>query len=125
MTENGPVLLDFDDAMLGPAIQDVWMFLAGDKSQHQQQLSELIEGYEEYLEFPHEQLAWIPALRALRVINYTAWLAKRWQDPAFPIAFPWFNTADFWIQHVKELQSLLDQFLESKKAERKVAKGNR
>jgi Ser/Thr protein kinase RdoA (MazF antagonist) len=113
MAADGPVLLDFDDAMLGPAIQDVWMFLAGDKNQHQQQLSELIEGYEEYCEFPHEQLAWIPALRALRVINYTAWLAKRWQDPAFPIAFPWFNTTDFWMQHVKELQSLLGQFLET------------
>jgi len=110
MSANGPVLLDFDDAMLAPAIQDVWMFLAGDKSQHQQQLSELIEGYEECIEFPHQQLSWIPALRALRVINYTAWLAKRWSDSAFVIAFPWFNSEEFWMQHVKELEGLLREF---------------
>jgi len=110
MTDSGPVLLDFDDVMTGPVIQDLWMFLAGDKVQQQQQLSELIEGYQESLEFPAEQLAWIPALRALRVINYTAWLAKRWGDPAFPLAFPWFNTEDFWIAHIKELQQLSKDF---------------
>ena len=104
MSENGPVLIDFDDVMMGPAIQDIWMFLAGDNNQ--KQLSELIDGYEESIEFPHYQLSWIPALRALRVINYSAWLAKRWSDPAFPKAFPWFNTDDYWAQHIKELQNL-------------------
>ncbi|MEM5529506.1 serine/threonine protein kinase [Gammaproteobacteria bacterium AS21] len=121
MSASGPVLLDFDDAMLAPPIQDVWMFLAGDKSQHQQQLSELIEGYEEYIEFPHQQLSWIPAMRALRVINYTTWLAKRWSDSAFPIAFPWFNSEDFWMQHVKELEGLLREFSVAKTIE---ANGN-
>jgi len=110
MTDSGPVLLDFDDVMTGPVIQDIWMFLAGDKVQQQQQLSELIEGYQESLEFPAKQLSWVPALRGLRVINYTAWLAKRWTDPAFPLAFPWFNTEDFWIAHIKELQQLSKDF---------------
>jgi Ser/Thr protein kinase RdoA (MazF antagonist) len=108
MSDAGPVLIDFDDVMMGPAIQDIWMFLAGEN--HHQQLSELIDGYEESIEFPHEQLAWIPALRALRVINYSAWLAKRWSDPAFPKAFPWFNTEDYWTQHIKELQNLVLAF---------------
>ncbi len=108
MSENGPVLIDFDDVMMGPAIQDIWMFLAGDNNR--KQLSELIDGYEESTEFPHYQLSWIPALRALRVINYNAWLAKRWSDPAFPKAFPWFNTEDFWAGHIKELESFLIAF---------------
>ena len=106
MSHDGPVLLDFDDAMMGPAIQDVWMLLAGDESQYTKQLSELIDGYEEFIEFPRCQLKWVPALRALRVINYTAWLAKRWSDPAFPKAFPWFNTESFWLEHINELQQL-------------------
>lgn len=110
MTDQGPVLLDFDDLMHGPAIQDLWMFLAGDKAAQQQQLSELLEGYQESQEFPEQQLSWVPALRALRVINYTAWLAKRWNDPAFPLAFPWFNGEDFWIGHIKELQQLTKDF---------------
>lgn len=109
MSEEGPVLLDFDDAMMAPAIQDIWMFLAGENNRHQ--LAELIDGYEESLDFPRNQLLWIPALRALRVINYTAWLAKRWGDPAFPTAFPWFNTEDFWIQHCQELQALTSQIV--------------
>ncbi|NQZ32305.1 MAG: serine/threonine protein kinase [Oceanospirillaceae bacterium] len=110
MTNSGPVLLDFDDVMSGPAMQDLWMFLAGDKIQQKKQLSELIEGYQESLDFPEQQLGWVPALRALRVINYTAWLAKRWSDPAFPLAFPWFNSEDFWIAHIKELQQLTKDF---------------
>jgi len=110
MTHSGPVLLDFDDVMSGPAMQDLWMFIGGDQVQQRQQLSELMEGYQESGEFPQQQLAWIPALRALRVINYTAWLAKRWADPAFPLAFPWFNAEDFWLQHIKELQQLVKDF---------------
>lgn len=113
LTGDTPVLLDFDDAMMAPAVQDLWMFLPGQASDHRRQLSELIEGYEEFLGFPEEQLNWIPVLRSLRVINYTAWLAKRWEDPAFPRAFPWFNSQGFWQQHIKELNRLELAVLES------------
>jgi len=120
MSRDGPVMLDFDDCMMAPAVQDIWMFLAGDQQQQKKQLSELIEGYEESAEFPHYQLEWIPAMRALRVINYTAWLARRWSDPAFPLAFPWFNTEDYWLQHLKQLQQLVNDF----NAEQFSAKGS-
>ena len=112
MAEDTPVLLDFDDVMAGPAVQDLWMFLAGSSTLQSQQLSELLEGYQESLEFDLKQLSWIPALRSLRVINYTAWLAKRWNDPAFKLAFPWFNSEDFWVQHIKELEQLTKGFNE-------------
>ncbi len=103
--------VDFDDCMTGPAIQDLWMFLNGDRQQRCGQLSELIEGYSEFHDFNPIELNLIEYLRTLRLINYSAWLARRWHDPAFPIAFPWFSGERFWADHILELReqlSLLD-----------------
>ena len=75
--------------------------------QRQQQLAEIIEGYEVFCDFDTRELALIEPLRALRVLNYNAWLAKRWSDPAFPISFPWFNTQRYWSEHILELKELL------------------
>lgn len=105
--DERPHFVDFDDAMIGPAIQDLWMLLSGDRMQRQQQLAEIIEGYEVFCDFDTRELALIEPLRALRVLNYNAWLAKRWSDPAFPISFPWFNTQRYWSEHILELKELL------------------
>ena len=110
MVEGEPLLVDFDDAMPGPAVQDLWMFLSGDSAEQSRQLSELVEGYEQYCEFDRAQLAWIPALRAIRLFHYASWLARRWQDPAFKMAFPWFNSEDYWLQQCNQMQALLLEF---------------
>jgi len=99
-----PHFVDFDDAMMGPAIQDLWMLLSGDRNQQQSQLLELIEGYREFAEFSPQELNLIETLRTLRIIKYSAWLAKRWEDPAFPLNFPWFNTQRYWAEHILELR---------------------
>ena len=107
-----PFFVDFDDAMNGPAIQDLWMMLSGERDQRQGQLLEIIEGYEEFFEFDARQLALIEPLRTLRIMHYSAWLARRWQDPAFPMSFPWFNTERYWAEHILELReqmSALDE----------------
>lgn len=100
-------IVDLDDARNGPAMQDLWMFLNGDRAQRISQLSSLMEGYEEFCEFDYRQFKLIEALRALRMFHYCAWLAQRWEDPAFPQAFPWFNTENYWAQHVLELREQL------------------
>jgi Ser/Thr protein kinase RdoA (MazF antagonist) len=102
-----PHFVDFDDAITGPAIQDLWMLLSGDTAYRQRQLSEIVEGYEVFREFNLRELKLIEPLRALRVLNYNAWLAKRWHDPAFPLSFPWFNTPRYWSEHILELKELL------------------
>jgi len=102
--EDRPHFVDFDDAMNGPAIQDLWMMLAGDRDQQQGQLLEIVEGYEEFFEFDARELALIEPLRTLRIMHYSAWLARRWQDPAFPHSFPWFNTERYWAEHILELR---------------------
>ncbi|MBC55089.1 MAG: serine/threonine protein kinase [Gammaproteobacteria bacterium] len=110
--EERPHFVDFDDAMSGPAIQDLWMMLAGDRDQQQGQLLEIIEGYEEFYDFDARELALIEPLRTLRIMHYSAWLARRWQDPAFPHSFPWFNTERYWAEHILELReqmSALDE----------------
>jgi Ser/Thr protein kinase RdoA (MazF antagonist) len=96
--------VDFDDCVNGPAIQDIWLLLSGDRTQQILQLSEFIEGYEEFYEFDHRQLCLIESLRTLRMMNYAAWLARRWDDPAFPMHFPWFNTERYWSEHILELR---------------------
>ncbi|WMC10552.1 serine/threonine protein kinase [Oceanimonas pelagia] len=101
--ERGPWLLDFDDCRRGPAVQDLWMMLSGDRREQLLQLDTLLAGYETVREFNTAELALIEPLRALRMINYMAWLAARWSDPAFPVAFPWFNTQDYWQQQVRTL----------------------
>lgn len=101
--ERGPWLLDFDDCRRGPAVQDVWMMLSGSRQEQLLQLDTLLAGYETVREFNAAELALIEPLRATRMVNYMAWLAARWQDPAFPVAFPWFNTEDYWQQQVRVL----------------------
>ena len=105
--DDRPHFVDFDDAMTGPAIQDLWMLLSGDTLNRQRQLSEIIEGYEMFREFDLRELRLIEPLRAMRVLNYNAWLARRWDDPAFPMSFQWFNTPRYWSEHILELKELL------------------
>ncbi len=107
-----PNFVDFDDTMTGPAMQDLWMLLSGDRDQRQGQLLDLAEGYNEFCDFKPRELPLIEAFRTLRIIHYSAWLARRWQDPAFPMNFPWFNTIRYWSEHVLELReqmSALDE----------------
>ena len=102
--EDKPHFVDFDDTMTGPAIQDLWMLLSGDRNQRQAQLLEVVEGYNKFFDFRAEELELIESLRTLRLMHYSAWLAKRWSDPAFPQSFPWFNTDPYWANHILELR---------------------
>lgn len=102
--EETPHIVDFDDARTGPAIQDLWMFLSGDRQFMQARLGDLLVGYEQFYEFDPRELVLIEALRTLRMIHYAAWLGSRWKDPAFPQAFPWFNTINYWEDHVLSLR---------------------
>ncbi len=99
--------VDLDDCVTAPAMQDLWMFLSGDRAQKLWQLSELEAGYSEFRDFPTHQLRWIEVLRTMRIIYYSAWLARRWDDPAFPKAFPWFNSVRYWSDHILELREQL------------------
>jgi len=105
--DNAPHFVDFDDARMAPAIQDIWMLLSGDRDSQQAQLLEIIEGYNEFGEFNPAQLKLAETLRTLRIMNYAAWLARRWEDPAFPHNFPWFNTVRYWSDHILELREQL------------------
>lgn len=100
----GPHFVDLDDARTGPAVQDLWMLLSGDRRQRTQQLSAVLDGYEQFRPFDRRELALIEPLRTLRLIHYSAWLARRWDDPAFPIAFPHFGTSAYWHEQVQLLQ---------------------
>lgn len=102
--DNAPHFVDFDDARSGPAIQDLWMLLSGDRQQQTAQLAEVIEGYQEFCDFNYAEISLIEALRTLRIMHYSAWLARRWSDPAFPMNFPWFNTERYWAEHILELR---------------------
>jgi Ser/Thr protein kinase RdoA (MazF antagonist) len=97
-------ILDFDDSCTGPAIQDLWMFLSGDRQNMTTGLMDVLEGYTQFRDFNPAELNLIEALRTLRQIHYTAWIAKRWEDPAFPKAFPWFDTPRYWENHILELR---------------------
>lgn len=102
--DDQPWFVDFDDAVNGPAIQDLWMMLSGERDQRQAQLLEIIEAYEEFYEFDARELQLIEPLRTLRIMHHSAWLARRWTDPAFPLSFPWFNTERYWAEHILELR---------------------
>jgi Ser/Thr protein kinase RdoA (MazF antagonist) len=111
-TDVGPHIVDFDDARNGPAIQDLWMFLSGDRDYMTARLSDLLSGYSEFRELDPRELHLVEALRTLRMMHYAAWLARRWTDPAFPRAFPWFNTAKYWDEHLlslREQAAMLDE----------------
>lgn len=97
-------IVDLDDAINGPAIQDIWMLISGDRQQATVQLETILEGYEEFCDFPKQEIQLIESLRTLRLMYYAAWLARRWHDPAFPMAFPWFNTERYWSEHILELR---------------------
>ncbi|MCW8090524.1 serine/threonine protein kinase [Alteromonas sp. ASW11-130] len=104
---DGPTFVDLDDCRRGPAIQDLWMMLSGDRYQQQLQLETLIEAYEEFCEFNPAELKLIEPLRAMRMVHYMAWLSNRWQDPAFPRAFPWFAEQKYWEGQVLALKEQL------------------
>ena len=103
-TPGGPHFVDFDDARTGPAVQDLWMLLSGDRASMSLQLRHVLAGYEDFAEFDDRELALVEALRTLRLLHYSAWIARRWVDPAFPMAFPWFNTQKYWQDRVLELK---------------------
>jgi len=103
-TDDGPHFVDFDDARLGPAVQDLWMLLAGDRESMERQLAAVLEGYEALRDFDRRELYLVEALRTLRLIHYAAWIARRWDDPAFPAAFPWFGSQRYWQDRILELR---------------------
>jgi len=103
-TDAGPHIVDLDDCCTGPAIQDLWMLLSGDRDDMSVQLQALLTGYTAFYDFDAAELALIEALRILRMMHYTAWLARRWQDPAFPRSFPWFDSPRYWEEHVLHLR---------------------
>jgi len=103
-TDAGPHFVDLDDARMGPALQDLWMLLSGERAAMGAQLHEVLAGYEQFAEFDRRELYLLEALRTLRLIHYSAWIARRWDDPAFPVAFPWFNTQRYWQDRILELR---------------------
>lgn len=105
--DDAPHFVDFDDARMAPAVQDLWMMLSGERGVRIEQLEALLKGYREFRDFNPRELPLIEALRTLRMLHYSAWLARRWQDPAFPAAFPWFNTVHYWGEHILELREQL------------------
>jgi len=111
-TDQGPHFVDFDDARTGPAVQDLWMLLSGGHAEMTRQLGHVLAGYEQFREFDPRELHLVEALRTLRLVHYAAWIARRWDDPAFPAAFPWFNTHRYWQDRVLELReqiALMDE----------------
>ncbi|PIE40624.1 MAG: serine/threonine protein kinase [Gammaproteobacteria bacterium] len=105
--DSGPWFVDFDDCIMAPAVQDLWMLLEGDRRSQTAQLAELLEGYEEFCDFNRAEIALIESLRSMRIVHYAGWLAKRWSDPAFPKNFPWFNTPHYWETLIGEIQEQL------------------
>ena len=106
-TDDGPHFVDLDDCVMGPAIQDLWMLLSGSREEMGEQMADILEGYAQFADFDHRQLGLIESLRTLRMIHYSAWLARRWQDPAFPRAFPWFAESRYWEEHILALREQL------------------
>ena len=111
-TGDGPHFVDFDDSRMGPAVQDLWMLLSGERQDMVRQMADVLAGYEDFCDFDPRQLYLVEALRTLRLIHYAGWLAMRWDDPAFPAAFPWFNTQRYWQDRILELReqvALMDE----------------
>ena len=102
-TDNGPHLVDLDDCQSGPVVHDFWMLLDSDPETQRRQLDSLLDGYEQFLEFPWSQLKLVEALRSQRMVEYAAWIARRWEDPAFPRLFPWFAEGRYWDEHILAL----------------------
>lgn len=106
-------IVDLDDARMGPAVQDLWMFLSGNRHEQTPQLAELLAGYTEFATFDARELHLIEALRTLRIMHYAAWLARRWADPAFRQAFPWFDDRRYWDEHILALREQAALMLEA------------
>ncbi len=104
---DAPHFVDFDDSRMAPAIQDIWMLLSGEHENQQIQLKRIVDGYLEFHDFDFRELDLIEVFRTLRILYYAAWLARRWDDPAFPRSFPWFNTPRYWEEHILELREQL------------------
>ena len=109
---EGPHFVDLDDARTGPAVQDLWMLMSGDRAQRNRQLGAVLDGYEQLRDFDRRELALIEPLRTLRLIHYSAWLARRWDDPAFPATFPWFGSRDYWQGQVQMLEEQIEAMQE-------------
>jgi len=110
--DEGPHVVDLDDACTGPSIQDLWMLLSGDASAMAAQMRHLLAGYRQFMRFDERELALIEPLRTLRMIHHSAWIAERWDDPAFPAAFPWFGTAAYWSQQTANLREQIEAMQE-------------
>jgi Ser/Thr protein kinase RdoA (MazF antagonist) len=111
-TDDGPHFVDLDDCMTGPAVQDLWMLLSGRPEEMRLQVDDLLEGYAEFGDFDMHELTLIEPLRTLRIMHYAGWLARRWDDPAFPRAFPWFEEPKYWEQHVLNLREQMSAMQE-------------
>ena len=109
---DGPHFVDLDDAVMGPATQDLWMLLSGDRAAMTRQLAAVLDGYESFMDFDWRELRLIEPLRTLRIIHHSAWIARRWNDPAFPIAFPWFESPKYWAEQTTRLRQQLDAMAE-------------
>jgi Ser/Thr protein kinase RdoA (MazF antagonist) len=109
---DGPHFVDLDDAVTGPATQDLWMLLSGDRGAMTRQLAAVLEGYESFMDFDWRELRLIEPLRTLRMIHHSAWIARRWNDPAFPIAFPWFESPKYWAEQTSRLRQQIDAMTE-------------
>jgi Ser/Thr protein kinase RdoA (MazF antagonist) len=109
---DGPFFVDLDDCRTGPAIQDLWMLFSGDRHEMEQQLMDVMEGYTQFCDFDRRELQLVEALRTLRMLHHAAWLARRWEDPAFPIAFPWFDNARYWEDLILGLREQLSAMQE-------------
>ncbi len=105
--DDNPHFVDFDDARMAPAIQDLWMLLSGDRHEQTLQMAEIVEGYNEFYTFDMRELRLIEVMRTLRIMHHSAWIARRWSDPAFPMAFSWFNSPRYWSEHILELREQL------------------
>ena len=100
---DGPVLVDFDDCLVGPPVQDLWLLARGDSEDARAARGDLLEGYELFREFDRSTLALWEPLRALRIVYMSGWIARRWEDPSFPPAFPSFRQPSYWLQEYEEL----------------------
>ncbi len=112
-SRDGPTFVDLDDCRNGPAVQDLWMLVSGDAHEVAVQLEDLLDGYTTFHDFDRRELRLVDALRGLRIMHYAAWLAERWDDPAFPRSFPWFGTSAYWAEHVQALREQLGAIEES------------
>jgi len=108
----GPHFVDLDDTATGPAIQDLWMLLAGNRAEMSRQLGAVLDGYEQFSAFDRDELRLIEPLRTLRMIHHSAWIARRWNDPAFPVAFPWFESPAYWAEQTTRLREQLEAMTE-------------